>query len=86
MNDPADVVRRHAAVVRRHTEAVLGFPNLAAADRSELLNVVREVDAAARIFGPEAGSPACVALFVQRMDTLIQRVHSVASKYTKQAS
>lgn len=86
MNDPADVVRTYADVVRRHTEAVLGFPNLPAADRSELQNVVREVDDTERILGPETGDPAAVKSFAQRMDTLIQRVQSISSKYTKQAS
>lgn len=55
----------HADVVRRQTEVVLGFPNLAAADRSELQNVLREVDDAVRIFGPETESPAVLRLFAQ---------------------
>ena len=62
------------------------LPNLAAADRSELQSVLREVDDAVRIFGPETESPAVLGLFAQRMHTLIQRVHTIASKYAKQAS
>lgn len=76
----------HADGVRSLVEAVLAFPNLAAADRSEIQNVLLEVDDAVRIFGPETGDPAALKVYVERTDTLLQRVHRVTSKYAAQAS
>lgn len=76
----------HADAVRRLTEAVLAFPNMAAADRSELENVLRKVDDVARIFGRDAATPQILGLFAQRMHALIQRVHTIGSKYSKRAS
>lgn len=92
MNDPADagrnhadLVREHTATVRRVTEAALAFPDLAAADRSELQKVLLDADRDERIFVPEP-TPEALKLFVERMDALLERVHTIASNYAKQAS